>query len=262
MILTDFRPIPNHIEFSILVKVCSCYTATRAQRGCLSPGARSEIGAPCHDFFPEDFQNGRPPKNPSFSKVNIPISSGMNYYLFWTSLWSLTNMYQTDGLLFFYQGDFSAPLRWRLGHMPPLCPPLATPLHRNCGVVWTDYTCNDLGQWLFILWFIASKYNGWALIGAWAAIRTNTGYINDAQSSYHCTADITPMGCDIENLNETVQIHLIRYIHTAQKTPIKYNNAFCFDNSVQLNKRTILPHSCYVVFVGTECFRSNLIRST
>ena len=32
----------------------------------------------------------------------------------------------------------------------------------------------DLGRWLIILWFIASKYDGWALIGAWAAIRTNT----------------------------------------------------------------------------------------
>ena len=31
----------------------------------------------------------------------------------------------------------------------------------------------DVGQWLIILWFIASKYNGWTLIGAWAAIRTN-----------------------------------------------------------------------------------------
>ena len=31
-----------------------------------------------------------------------------------------------------------------------------------------------LGSWLIILWCITSKYDGWALIGAWAAIRTNT----------------------------------------------------------------------------------------
>ena len=31
----------------------------------------------------------------------------------------------------------------------------------------------DRGRWLIIFWFIASKYNRWALIGAWAAIRTN-----------------------------------------------------------------------------------------
>ena len=31
----------------------------------------------------------------------------------------------------------------------------------------------DLGRWLVILWLITSKYNGWVLIGGWAAIRTN-----------------------------------------------------------------------------------------
>ena len=30
---------------------------------CLAPRARSEIGAPCPDFFPENFQNGRPKTN-------------------------------------------------------------------------------------------------------------------------------------------------------------------------------------------------------
>ena len=31
----------------------------------------------------------------------------------------------------------------------------------------------DLGRWLIILWFTTLQYNGWGLIGAWAAIKTN-----------------------------------------------------------------------------------------
>ena len=36
-------------------------------------------------------------------------------------------------------------------------------------------SCIDLimSRWLVILWFIASKYDGWALVGARAAIRIN-----------------------------------------------------------------------------------------
>ena len=31
-----------------------------------------------------------------------------------------------------------------------------------------------MGVWLFILWFIISNVDGWALIGSWAAIGMNT----------------------------------------------------------------------------------------
>ena len=49
----------------------------------------------------------------------------------------------------------------------------------NSQSYWTHYKCMlvswiDLGRWLIILWFIASKNDGWALIGAWATIRMNT----------------------------------------------------------------------------------------
>ena len=34
-----------------------------------------------------------------------------------------------------------------------------------------NYIELSMGRWLTILWFTTSKYDGWALIGAWAAIR-------------------------------------------------------------------------------------------
>ena len=40
----------------------------------------------------------------------------------------------------------------------------------------------DMGIWLIILWLAIWKFDGWALIGARAAIGTNTVYVRDLSS--------------------------------------------------------------------------------
>ena len=55
---------------------------------------------------------------------------------------------------------------------------------------WTQFVIvswTDLDRWLIILWFIASNYDEWALIGVWAAIRMNMiGLINFRRNIMHC----------------------------------------------------------------------------
>ena len=48
-----------------------------------------------------------------------------------------------------------------------------------------------------ILWLIISKFDGWALIGAWGAIRMNTVlYFNETAKLF--TSQLTVQGCTLK----------------------------------------------------------------
>ena len=111
----------------------------RGVSGWLEPGARSEIGAPCPDFFPENFQNGRPKTNFGRFKSDKKKTNKQTYktkiytHFFRNKLLILnfpliSDQYETNGwsTIFFYQDDFSAPLKWHPRHVPPLPSPSYT----------------------------------------------------------------------------------------------------------------------------------------
>ena len=96
-------------------------------------------------FFPKNCPNGRPKTNwghfqkwkaekkkkkgPQFLFIHFYTSTKIYislHELFWTYLWSLTDMCQMVGLLFFASGRFQRPLKVAPGARAP--PPLGTPL--------------------------------------------------------------------------------------------------------------------------------------
>ena len=67
----------------------------------------------------------------------------------------------------------------------------------------------DMGIWLIILWLIISKFDEWALIGAWAAIGRNTVYLwlnftTSVDFGYHSSIKLhVYLSCQLLN-NSTV----------------------------------------------------------
>ena len=115
-----------------------------AYRGILLLRARSEIAAPFPEFFPPKIQNGWPKtnlghfqkwkaknktktktkqkQNKKESSFHFDTSTKFYIHISILNFSMISDKYVQNGwsIIFFLLGPFLRPLKWRLGHVPPL----------------------------------------------------------------------------------------------------------------------------------------------